>query len=58
VALEKLCDDDGVVQGRVGSQAVIFLEGHDEPRQIVARDCVYGIAITEENRFSTASYFR
>src|SRR2546422_1035505 len=33
MALEKLCDDDRVVQDRIGSQAMIFLECHDEARR-------------------------
>jgi len=32
MALEKLRDDDRVVQDRIGSQAMIFLERHDEAR--------------------------
>jgi hypothetical protein len=32
MALEKLGDDDRVVQDRIGSQAMIFLERHDEAR--------------------------
>src|ERR1700674_4534287 len=48
MALEKLRDDDGVVQDRVGSQAVIFLESHDEARQIVTGDRVDRDAVAEE----------
>src|SRR5271168_4493713 len=48
MALEKLGDDDRVVQDRVGSQAMIFLERHDEARQIVTGDRVNRDAVTEE----------
>ena len=48
MALEKLCDDDRVVQDRIGSQAMIFLEGHDEASQIVAGDRVDRDAVAEE----------
>src|SRR5579862_4868240 len=48
MALEKLRDDDGVVQDRIGSQAMIFLEGHDEARQIVTGDRVDRTAVAEE----------
>jgi hypothetical protein len=40
MALEKLRDDDRVVQDRVGSQAMIFLECYDDAGQIVAGDRV------------------
>jgi hypothetical protein len=36
VALQELRNDDGVMQNRVGSQTVILLERHYEPREIVA----------------------
>src|ERR1700689_375470 len=48
MALEKLRDDDRVVQDRVGSQAMIFLERHDEARQVVTGDRVDRDAVTEE----------
>src|SRR5271154_3114327 len=48
MALEKLRDDDRVVQDRVGSQAMIFLERHDEARQIVTGDRVDRDAVAEE----------
>src|SRR5713101_7900952 len=48
MALEKLRDDDRVVQDRVGSQAMISLEGHDEARQIVTGDRVDRTAVAEE----------
>src|SRR5579863_3683206 len=48
MALEKLRDDDSVVQDRVGSQAVIFLESHDKARQIVTGDRVDRSAVAEE----------
>src|SRR5580693_2182249 len=48
MALEKLRDDDRVVQDGVGSQAMIFLEGHDEASQIVAGDRVDRDAVAEE----------
>src|ERR1017187_4440729 len=48
MALEKLRDDDGVVQDRVGSQAMISLEGHDEARQVVTGDRVDGAAVAEK----------
>src|SRR5579862_71294 len=48
MALEKLRDDDGVVQDRIGSQAMIFLESHDEARQIVTGDRVDRSAVAEE----------
>src|SRR5579862_9159217 len=48
MALEKLRDDDGVVQDRIRSQAMIFLERHDEARQVVTGDRVDRDAVTEE----------
>ena len=48
MALEKLRDDDRVVQDRVGSQAMISLEGHDEARQIVRENRVDRSAVVEE----------
>src|ERR1700682_5296825 len=48
MALEKLRDDDRVVQDRIGSQAMIFLERHDEARQIVTGDRVDRDAVAEE----------
>src|ERR1051326_5758877 len=48
MALEKLRDDNGVVQDRVGSQAMISLEGHDKARQIVTGDRVDRRAVVEE----------
>src|SRR3984885_3544036 len=48
MALEKLRDDDRVLQGRVGSQAMIFLECHDEARQIVTGDRVDRDTVAEE----------
>src|SRR6266478_3156987 len=48
MALEKLRDDDRVVQDRIGSQAMIFLERHDEARQIVTGDRVDRAAVAEE----------
>src|SRR6185437_7850408 len=48
MALEKLRDDDRVVQDRIGSQAMILLEGHDETRQIVTGDRVDRAALAEE----------
>src|SRR3984885_15220693 len=48
MAFEKLRDDDRVVQDRVGSQAMIFLERHDEERQVVTGDRVDRDAVTEE----------
>src|SRR5712692_3267965 len=48
MTLEKLRDDDCVVQDRIGSQAMILLECHDEARQIVTRDRVDRDAVAEE----------
>src|SRR5579864_2157833 len=48
MALEKLRDDDRVVQDRIGSQAMIFLERHDEARQVVTGDRVDRDAVAEE----------
>jgi hypothetical protein len=48
MALEKLRDDDRVMQDRIGSQAMIFLEGHDEARQVVTGNRVDRIAFAEE----------
>ena len=48
MTLEKLRDDHRVVQDRVGSQAMIFLECHDEARQIVTGDRVDRAAVAEE----------
>src|SRR6266702_421726 len=48
MALEKLRDDNGVVQDRVGSQAMISLEVHDEASQIVTGDRVDRAAVAEE----------
>ena len=48
MALEKLRDDDGVVQDRIGSQAMIFLKCHKEARQIVTGDRVDRDAVAEE----------
>src|SRR5258708_21362868 len=48
MALEKLRDDDRVVQDRVGSQAMIFLECYDEARQVVTGDRVDRDAVAEE----------
>src|SRR6202158_99555 len=48
MALEKLRDDDRVVQDRIGSQDMIFLERHDEARQVVTGDRVDRDAVAEE----------
>ena len=40
MTLEKLRDDDRVVQDRIGSQAMIFLECYDKARQVVTGDRV------------------
>src|SRR6202451_2381451 len=48
MALEKLRDDDRVVQDGVGSQAMIFLECYDKARQVVTGDRVDRDAVTEE----------
>ena len=48
MALEKLRDDDRVVQDRVGSQAVIFLECYDKARQVVTGDRVDRDTVAEE----------
>src|SRR6266849_2580383 len=48
MALEKLRDDDGVVQDRVGSQSMISLEGDDEACQIVTGNRVDRAAVAEE----------
>src|SRR5580700_5034759 len=48
MTLEKLRDDDRVVQDRIGSQAMIFLERHDEASQIVSGDRVDRTAVAEE----------
>jgi hypothetical protein len=43
-----LGDDDRVVQDRIGSQAMTFLECYDEARQIVTGDRIDGAAVAEE----------
>src|SRR5580704_15016567 len=48
MALEKLRDDDRVVQDRIGSQAMIFLERHDEASKVVTGDRVDRDAVAEE----------
>src|SRR5271155_32709 len=48
MTLEKLRDDDRVVQDRVGSQAMIFLECYDKARQVVTGDRVDRDAVAEE----------
>src|SRR5258708_470307 len=48
MALEKLRDDDRVVQDRVGSQAMIFLECYHKARQVVTGDRVDRDAVAEE----------
>ena len=48
MALEKLRDDDRVVQDGVGSQAMIFFERHNEASQIVTGDRVDRDAVAEE----------
>src|ERR1700685_39608 len=48
MALEKLRDDDRVVQDGVGSQAMIFLECYDKARQVVTGYRVDRDAVTEE----------
>src|SRR5580693_7367097 len=48
MALEKLRDDDRVVQDRIGSQAMIFLERHDKARQVFTGDSVDRAAVAEE----------
>src|SRR6266849_9614192 len=46
--LEKLGDDDRVMQDRVGSQAMIFLECYHKARQVVTGDRVDRAAVAEE----------
>src|ERR1700691_6612545 len=48
MTLEKLRDDDRVVQDRVGSQAMVFLECYDKARQVVTGDRVDRAAVAEE----------
>src|SRR5271165_4991136 len=48
MTLEKLRDDDRVVQDRVGSQAMIFLECYDKACQVVTGDRVDRDAVAEE----------
>src|SRR5580698_2674761 len=48
MTLEKLRDDDRVVQDRVGSQAMVFLECYDKAGQVVTGDRVDRAPVAEE----------
>lgn len=48
MTLEKLRDDDRVMQDRVRSQAVLFLQAHDELSEILTGNRVNRIAFSKE----------
>ena len=55
MTLEKLRDDDRVVQDRIGSQAMIFLERHDEERRVRSSPEIASIETPQSRKNSRRS---